>query len=111
MDEDPDWLLAQSIKVSEWLEADSLEPYQIGMLIVYPRLEGRWAIGAYYRPGMEDWVIDGFQEFARARVYQFLKNGPKEGVWFKRTVDDGWQVIMRMVPPERAPDHIPADWT
>jgi hypothetical protein len=92
--DDAHWLTAESVVVEESSELDVLTPQQAGQIVIRPLPDGTLDIWAAYRRRLSPEDTVEFKRFVVERVYVFLKNGPQEGLWFKRQSDDGWQVTM-----------------
>jgi hypothetical protein len=92
--DDPYWLWAQSVPVIESAELDVLALHQAGQIVITPTTDGGVRIWAAYRRRLPPQDIAEFHRFVVERVYTFFRNGPQDGLWFKRRSDDGWQVTM-----------------
>ena len=92
--DDPVWQWALAVPIIEANELEVLALHQAGQIVITPTADGSVRIWAAYRPRLATSDIAEFHRFVVERVYTFLKNGPQDGLWFKRRSDDGWQVTM-----------------
>ena len=90
--------IADSIEIREWPPlADVLDESQEGQVTCHPIDDG-WQFSAIHKPGLPEWRVKGFEEWARKRAYFLALTGdPQIDGWFRRKSDDGWQMTARLV--------------
>lgn len=79
---------------------DLVDP-EVGGFILLEPLEDATRYVALIRPGLAEWQLRMFAEWAESRFARFIEHGPEPDGWQKRESDSGWQLWGRLVEMPR----------